>query len=300
VCYLRGTHILTEAGEIAAEDIRIGDTVLTRLGGMRKIRWIGQQSFDCRFIRNNRAKIPVHIHQGALGDGVPARDLFVSPGHSLLVGDTLILARNLVNGVTVTQDLAAMGQPARIDYFQFELDSHDCLLAEGAWAESFADGPGLRAQFHNAAEFFARHPDYVEPPIEQLCAPRPLEGPALEEALKPVTARAAAGLVAGKLEGWIDIVSAESIEGWALDTHHPELPVLLEIWAGPRLLGTALACAHRDDLEAAGKNRGNCAFSYKLPAPLPAAELASLRICRAGDGADVLMHELCRERMRAA
>jgi hypothetical protein len=298
ICYLRGTRIVTAKGEMPAEDICIGDLVVTRAGGLRPVRWIGRQSFNRRFVQNNRGKIPVHIRAGALGAGLPLRDLFVSPGHSMLLGETLILARNLVNGITITQDFPATGDT--IDYFQFELAGHDCILAEGSWSESFADGPGLRAQFHNLAEYLALHPDYVEPPQVQLCAPRPESGPALAAALQPLLNLAATGLPPGPLEGWIDDASGETLAGWALDTQYPELPLTLEIWAGADMLGSVLACEHRPDLEAAGKGNGQCAFYFPLPADMPAATRASLRIQRASDAACIGMTQDCRARVSQA
>ncbi len=92
LCYLRGTRIATPAGDVPVERLAIGDAVVTRFGGYRKIKWIGRQSYGSRFIRNNRNQIPVRIAAGALGQNLPQRDLFVSPGHSMLLGDVLVLA----------------------------------------------------------------------------------------------------------------------------------------------------------------------------------------------------------------
>jgi Hint domain len=104
--------------------------LITRFGVIQPVKWVGRQSYDARFIRNNRAKIPVHIRAGALSHKLPARDLFLSPGHSVLLDDQLILASSLVNGVTVTQNLThEIGE--RIEYYQVELEGHDCIVAEG-------------------------------------------------------------------------------------------------------------------------------------------------------------------------
>ena len=298
VCYLRGTRILTAAGEVPVEEIREGDLVATRFAGLLPVRWIGRQAFARRFVQNHRGKIPVRIAAGALGNGLPLRELFVSPAHSMLLGEVLVLARQLVNGVTITQDFALMGDPETIEYFQLELDAHDCVLAEGSWSESFADGPGLRAQFHNLAEFLRRHPDYVEPAQVPLCAPRPEQGAAFEAALRPVLAQARCGLVPGPLEGWIDDVTDTTIAGWALDRYHPELPVELEVWHGTARLGTVLANAARADLEADYK--GHCAFFFTLPSGLPEAAKAELRVRRAGDAEPLPMVDACRDRLYQA
>jgi hypothetical protein len=290
LCFLRGTRILTPSGEIPIEALRIGDRVATRGGGFQRVKWIGQQNYDPRFLARNPAKLPVRIAASALGDGVPARDLFVSPGHSILLDGTLVLASALVNGITVTQTCAA-DLRGRVEYFNIDLNSHDCLLAEGAWAESFADGPGLRDQFHNAAGFYALYPDYAAPEEIRLCAPRPERGPALAAALRPVVARAGAGLRVGRLEGVIDVMTASRLEGWAIDTEHPELPVLLDIVLDGAVIATALACDFRADLLQARKGRGRCAFFVTLPAPLPAGRLHTLRIRRAADGVELAVSE---------
>jgi predicted ribosome-associated RNA-binding protein Tma20 len=296
LCYLRGTRILTPTGALPVEDIAIGDLLVTRFAGMAKVKWIGRQSFDLRFVQDNRDRLPVRIRAGALGEKLPARDLYVSPGHSMLLDNTLVLARNLVNGVSITQETGMASNPAVIDYFQFELDSHDCVIAEGAWSETYADAPGLRGQFQNAAEFYALYPDQPPPQQLELCAPRPEHGAGLDAALRQVVARASEGILPGALEGYIDLVDTWRIEGWALDQDHPELPVLLEIWVEDRLLGTVLACDHRGDLLEAGKGNGNCAFFYHLPMRLPEGEL---RIVRAADGAALRVSDYCRTKAEA-
>jgi hypothetical protein len=295
LCYLRGTRILTPTGTLPVEDIAIGDLLVTRFSGMAKVKWIGRQSFDLRFVQDNRDRLPVRIRAGALGEKLPARDLYVSPGHSMLLENTLVLARNLVNGVSITQETGPENNPAIIDYFQIELDRHDCVIAEGTWSETYADGPGMRGQFQNAAEFYALYPDQPPPQQLELCAPRP-ERAKLDAALRPVVARASEGILPGALEGYIDFVDTWRIEGWALDQDHPELPVLLEIWVEDRLLGTVLACDHRADLLDVGKNDGNCAFIHHLPTRLPEGEL---RIVRAADGAALQVSGHCQTKAEA-
>jgi len=201
----------------------------------------------------------------------------------MLLGDVLVLARDLVNGVTVTQGLPA--GDAVIDYFQLDLGGHDCVLAEGAWSETYADAPGLRAQFHNAAEFAALYPDEAPATELSLCAARPERGIRLEAALRPVMALAAAAAAPGVLEGYLDVVEDFAVQGWARDVANPMLPVLLEVWLGDELLGTALAREERLDLALAGK--GACGFIFTPPRRLAVARRAALRVCRAVDGAEL-------------
>lgn len=293
VCYLHGTGILAAQGQVAVETLAAGDLVVTRGGGMRRVKWVGAQRFDARFVRNNREKLPVCIKAGALGGGLPLRDLFVSPGHSMLLGETLVLARNLVNGVTVTQGEI----PDEVAYYQIELDGHDCVLAEGAWSESYADAPGLRAQFHNAAEFWALYPEYVTPDGVTTCRPRPQHGPALAAALAPVVAQAAAGRALGTLAGWVERIVDGRVEGWAVDLAQAELPVLLEVLCGAEMLGTVLACDPRGDLRTAGYGQGHCSFSFACPQRLEAAQVT---VRRAADGFALPFTPELREVCRAA
>jgi hypothetical protein len=284
ICYLRGTMILTPAGEVPVETLRIGDAVVTRFGGYRPLKWIGRQSFGRRFVAGNRAQMPVRIAAGALGEGLPTRDLCISPGHSMLLGGTLVLARQLVNGVTITQD----APQEDVHYYQLEFETHDCVRAEGAWSESYADAPGYRGKFHNTAEFYALYPNYVEPEAVALCAGRPESGPALARALAPLVARAAALTAPGPLRGCVDEVTPDGfIRGWAWDAANPELPVLLEIVVAGRRLGTVLACDPRADLAAAGMGQGQCAFAFTSPLGLPADAVAQVQIRRVQDGAAV-------------
>ncbi len=273
ICYLLGTRILTARGEVAVEELAIGDMVVTRFGGMRPVKWIGRQSFSPPFLGRQMEQLPVRITAGALGGGLPLRDLFVSPGHSVLLGEVLVLAKHLVNGVTVTQDAAEV-----IEYYNIELEGHDCILADGVWAESYADAPGMRAAFQNAAEFWALYPDYVTPEEVRLCAARPETGERLEAALMPVVAQAAALLTPGALRGFIDRIGVDGlIEGWAQDVAHPELPVLLEVLCRNEMIGNVLAYTYRADVAQAGFGNGRCGFTFQAPSGL------EVTVRRAGD-----------------
>ena len=282
LCFLRGTRILTHTGEVQIEDLQIGDALVTRFGGIQPVRWIGRHSHPA----GDPALIPICIHAGALGERLPARDLYVSPGHSVLVDGTLLIARLLVNGVTITQDWC----PPRIDYIHIELASHDCVIAEGTWAETYADAQVSRAAFGNAAEYDALYPEAGPAPDEfTLCAPRPQRGATLEAVLRRVVARVA--VAPGALAGSVDrIDGAWRVQGWAHDASHPYLPVLLEVELDGRLIGTVAACEERGDLTP----RGRCAFTFTSPVRLRPEVLHSLRIRRIADGTELVMDPRCR------
>jgi hypothetical protein len=280
ICYLEGTQILTPKGEVKVEMLKAGDTVVTRFGGLQKIRWIGRQSFRGEAIKDDWKNIPVHIRAGALADNVPSRDLYVSPGHSMLVDGTLLLAKNLVNGITITQGWT----PEQVEYYQLDLGAHDCVLAEGAWSETFADAGTLRDEFHNAADFTARFPNVRAPDAIALCAPRPEKGEALAKGLIPVLARAEIK-VPGKLRGHVDKVHGGfKVEGWAQDLSNPDFPVTLEVLHDGVVLGEVLACDFRPDLQKAGIGRGYHAFTFVSPIRLTVEMHVGLSVRRKCDG----------------
>ena len=172
-CYCRGTLIRTDRGDVAVEALSIGDGLLTVSGERRLVKWIGRRSYAGRFLAANPHVQPVRFRAGSLGDGLPRRDLLVSPNHAMFLDRLLIPARCLVNGRTIVQDCSL----DRVDYYHVELDTHDVLLAEGAPSETFLDDDS-RGMFHNAHEFAAIYPDAPRP--DAFCAPRVEHGAELE------------------------------------------------------------------------------------------------------------------------
>src|ERR1700682_2322016 len=84
-CYCRGTLILSPKGEVPVEALGIGDEVVTFSGETRPIRWIGSRAYDGRFITGKASILPIRVAAGALSDGVPERDLWISPGAALYI-----------------------------------------------------------------------------------------------------------------------------------------------------------------------------------------------------------------------
>jgi hypothetical protein len=157
VCFAMGTRIAAENGDIAIEDLREGDRVVTLQEGkavLQPVRWIGRRRLDLRNNPNAWAVAPVRIHASAFADGVPSCDLVVSPDHAVLVDGGLIPARQLINHMSICQET----DRTSVEYFHVELDSHSILLAEGLPAESYLD-TGNRGFFGNSNEPVQLHPD---------------------------------------------------------------------------------------------------------------------------------------------
>lgn len=77
---LSGSLIATQRGEIAAENLRPGDRVVSRDRGLVPLRWIGRITVDTRQARDTA---PMRIPRHALGRNLPVRDLYVAPDQKI-------------------------------------------------------------------------------------------------------------------------------------------------------------------------------------------------------------------------
>lgn len=172
-CYCAGTLIRTEHGDIPVELLSVGDNVVTHDGGLEPIRWIGTRSYAGRFLAGHHHLLPIRIRAGALGEGLPARDLLVSPKHAMFLDGVLVAAELLVNGSTIVREASV----PRVDYFHIELDRHALIWAEGAASETYVDDEN-RGIFHNAHTYHQLYADDAPASVEY-CAPRVTDGFAL-------------------------------------------------------------------------------------------------------------------------
>jgi hypothetical protein len=168
-CYLRGTHILTPAGEQKIETLQIGDSVVSASGETKPIEWIGRRVFrraaGSDWVESIR---PVRIANGALGPEIPRRDLFVSQEHCLFIDGVLMRAIDLVNGSSITLDSGAGCD--EIEYLHIKLAAHDVILAEGAPSETMLLHADSFERYDNFAEY-ARLRDKRVATEEAACAP---------------------------------------------------------------------------------------------------------------------------------
>ncbi len=145
-CFTPGARIATPRGERVVEELRAGDTVITRDNGIQEIRWVGRKDLGYTDLAGQPYLRPVLVRKGALGRGLPERDMLVSPNHRLLVSndktallfderEVLVAAKHLVNGSGI-QTVKALGT----SYVHFMFDHHEVVLSDGTWTESFQPG----------------------------------------------------------------------------------------------------------------------------------------------------------------
>ena len=145
-CFTPGTLIATPRGEMLVEDLQVGDRVITRDNGIQEIRWVGAREMSGEDLAAAEHLSPVLIRQGALGNGLPERDMMVSPNHRVLVAndktalyfedrEVLVAAKHLT-GLEGVDQVDVSG----VTYIHFMFAQHEVVLSDGAWTESFQPG----------------------------------------------------------------------------------------------------------------------------------------------------------------
>ena len=160
VCYARGTMIRTPDGERPVEKLRPGKQVMTLVDGQeisQTVTWLGHRRIGLAGHPQPETVAPIRVQRDAFADGMPHRDLVVSPDHAIFVDGKLICARQLANGTTIRQET---GWTA-VDYYHVELDRHAILIAEGLPAESYID-TGNSGFFENSGAPMVLHPDLTD------------------------------------------------------------------------------------------------------------------------------------------
>ena len=142
-CFAPGVRISVPHGLVPVERLRVGDLVLTSDHGAQPVRW--RRQF---VVSATGRQAPVRVQEGALGGGLPWRDLIVSPQHRMLVrskiaarmtggAEVLVPAKRLVGVPGITRVTQSPVQR----YIHFQLDRHEVVFAEGAPTESLLPGP---------------------------------------------------------------------------------------------------------------------------------------------------------------
>jgi hypothetical protein len=184
-CFRRGTAIRTPGGDVLVEDLKAGDFVTLADGTAATVKWLGHRKVDCAGHPKPEAVWPVLVREGAFAEGAPARDLYLSPGHSVFVHGVLMQAEKLINGATILQV-----ETDAVEYWHVELESHAIILAEGLPAESYLD-QGNRTHFINGGAFVEAHPDFQPKHWAETCAKLVFEGKEMQDAKAMLLARAA-------------------------------------------------------------------------------------------------------------
>ncbi|EGE47876.1 MULTISPECIES: Hint domain-containing protein [Acetobacter] len=148
VCFLSGSMIRTSEGDVAVEDIQIGDEVIAfdwrnDEDVVRQVVWVGKARATVRpDLPDDEAGWPVRILKDAIADGVPYKDMLITAEHCLFFRDRFVPVRMLVNGVSIFYDKSITSY----DYYHVETEQHSVITADGMLTESYLD-TGNRSSF---------------------------------------------------------------------------------------------------------------------------------------------------------
>lgn len=143
---LAGSRITADYGDIAIEDLKAGDRVLTMDNAYQPVRHIERYRFSRDQMRQNPDLVPVEIPAGLFGPGLPERDILVSPALKLVLQNRLIeilsgrpgrtiaagCLENLPGVRKMPPDLAGDW----IAFYQIRMDRPEYILADGLCLET--------------------------------------------------------------------------------------------------------------------------------------------------------------------
>lgn len=157
-CFLAGSMIRTTTGEVAVEDVRIGDEIIAfdwrnNTDVVRPVVWVGKAHVNVHHgLPDDEAGWPVRILKDAIDNGVPYKDMLITAEHCLFFQDRFVPARMLVNGVSVFYDKSI----SSYDYYHVETEQHSVITADGMLTESYLD-TGNRSTFRQEGKVALLH-----------------------------------------------------------------------------------------------------------------------------------------------
>lgn len=173
VCFTPGTLILTPTGPRPVEQLEPGDRVITRDSGVQRLYWTARRRVGGARMLAMPGLRPVRIMAGALGDGLPEADLWLSGDHRVLLRGPVL--RDMLGedeGLAPVRDLVddrriRLSGPVRETvYMHLLFERHEIIWAEGVEAETFHPADCAPETLDEVARIrlFELFPEIVEAP----------------------------------------------------------------------------------------------------------------------------------------
>lgn len=181
-CFMQDTLISTPDGQRKVQDLRPGDMVNDSDGTPLVLRSVMSRSISTNELRAYPKLRPVRICAGALGNGLPHRDLLVSRQHRMLVASKIVERMFGANEVlipaiklTALPGIYTDDTVENLEYFHLLFDKHEVILAESAPTESLYLGREALKSVSEAArqEIYAIFPELKETETDPIPA-RPI------------------------------------------------------------------------------------------------------------------------------
>lgn len=158
VCFLSGSMIRTVNGDVAAENIELGDKIITfdwqnNQEIICPVSWVGKAHAKVRpGLPDDEAGYPVRILKDAFAEGLPYKDMLITAEHCMFFDGKFVPVRMLVNGVSIFYDKSITSY----DYYHVETEQHAVICADGVLTESYLD-TGNRRAFRQQGTVVALH-----------------------------------------------------------------------------------------------------------------------------------------------
>ncbi|MEP3785946.1 Hint domain-containing protein [Ascidiaceihabitans sp.] len=173
-CFTAGTQIATPMGDIAVEDLSVGDLVATVEYGPRPVRWITNSDLGDQSGPLSDNVMPVRIKPGTMGN---SRPLVVSPQHCILMTDAqtgeniYVKAKHLAEETCMASFARGL---KRVTYVHVLLGQHATLISNDIPSESFYPGPMAIKMLSilKRAKLYSLVPDLTRKPVKEAYGPR--------------------------------------------------------------------------------------------------------------------------------
>lgn len=136
-CFLAGTLIKTDRGDIAVENLGVNDRVYIHTENGLQLQPITSIVSDTHFVNthlpDDEGGYPVCILKDAISENIPYQDTYVTPEHCLFIDGKFIPVRMLVNNHSIYYDHSQK----MYRYYHIETGEHSVITANGMLTESY-------------------------------------------------------------------------------------------------------------------------------------------------------------------
>jgi len=137
-CFVEGTHILTQNGYKAIEDLCINDFIITS-----DKRSIGYKLLKTEIAKATAYTAPYRIQPGAFGRNVPSMPLCLSPTHQIQFREGVWISPQIAASTNPLIKQYGIGEPVNYYHIQCENYLKDNLIANGAVVESYGPSSAI-------------------------------------------------------------------------------------------------------------------------------------------------------------
>lgn len=147
ICFAEGTIIETDLGPRPVESLLAGDLIQTHDNDLQPVLWIGRKRLDTLDLMLAPHLYPIRVSQGALGYGLPWKDLVLSPQHRMLLSDwrmeLLFGDRDALAAIKHFEGCDGVAQDptvSSVTYYHLLFEKHEIVSANGVLCESLHTG----------------------------------------------------------------------------------------------------------------------------------------------------------------